>query len=112
MACFAWNPVKSLWMPRTLGLQDKLEGPAWDHLPPDCFGHLYDALQVDVWGIGVLLVYCLSGLKPFSTPMTLPQAIEQWAAFREAHPTVFLSSQTSSPSGLFTGVLNRIFVHP
>lgn len=117
MACFSWNPVKSLWVPRTMGLQDKLEGVAWDHLPPDCFGHLYDGLQVDAWSIGVLLVFCLTGTKPFTTPMTLAQAVQQWAAFKEAHPTIFnqtsLSPSASSSScAPFTEILNRIFVPP
>lgn len=94
-----------------MGLQDKLEGVVWDHLPPDCFGHLYDALQVDVWSIGVLLVFCLTGVKPFTTPMTLAEAEQQWTAFKETHPTIFFN-QTSSNCAPFTGILNRIFVPP
>lgn len=88
MACFLWNPLDTIWVPRTQGLQDKMEH-LWDHLPADCFEPLYDGGRVDLWSIGVLLAYCLTGAKPFRVPMSTAETADQWISFKESHATVF-----------------------
>ena len=66
---------------------------------------LYDALHVDPWSIGVLLVFCLAGATPFTSPVTMAQATEQWEAFKKSRPAVF-----SAQMAPVTDILNLVFV--
>lgn len=87
MACFVWNPEKSLVVKRTRGIQDELDYN-WDHLPPECFENNYDCRLIDVWSVGVLLCFCLTGKQPFNTlrqPFTLELAMEQWTQFKQTN---------------------------
>jgi len=104
LACFGWNPIKSILIKRNRAIQDKCEAQ-WDHLPPEAYEPLYDSLQVDVWSIGTLFVFCLTGAMPFSSPLTSAEAADQWTAFKKDRPKVF--AQSMSP---ITNILNDIFV--
>lgn len=104
LACFAWNPDKSILIKRTRAIQDRLEHQ-WDHLPPEAYEQLYNCLKVDVWSIGVLFVFCLTKAMPFSSPISMEQASEQWAAFQRRHAQVFNPSLAP-----ITEILSLIFV--
>lgn len=77
----------------------------WNHLPPECFEQLYDALQVDVWSVAVLMIFCLTGSMPFTTPFTMPQAITQWTEFKRSHQSM-LKAITST----WVDLIEQIFV--
>lgn len=111
LACFAWNPAKSILTKRTRGIQDRQEH-LWSHLPPECYEPMYDTRMVDVWSIGTLFAFCLCGLMPFgagsSANSTLQQAVNQWMAFKGGRHSYVFGSITIAPvTELLT---NYIFV--
>lgn len=68
---------------------------------------MYDTRLVDVWSIGTLLAYCLTGVMPFgagsTANTTLDQALNQWALFKsEAHSHVFGSPIIAPVTDLLT----------
>lgn len=68
---------------------------------------MYDARRVDVWSIGTLLAYSLSGLMPFgagsTANTTLEQAVNQWASFKGGrHSYVFGATTVALVTELLT----------
>ncbi|KAJ6225613.1 hypothetical protein RDWZM_004158 [Blomia tropicalis] len=111
MACFIFklsqnNSVVSVT--RSTALQDE-KPQMWDHLPPECFQTRYDGVTVDVWSVGVLLLFCLIRKNPFKTPHTLEVALESWNQLKSnSEVVVRLGNHLSTIDRIFVSAKERI----
>lgn len=100
MACFMCNPIQNTQVARHRGLQDERQF-LWDHLPPECFLSKYDSLVVDIWSLGVSILFCLTGENPFTIPFEVDEAERMWATFK---------NRSKPKLKYFEELLNAIFV--
>lgn len=73
-ACVFWDGQQPILQRRGLSIE---HDPALlDHLPPECFAPEYDASDVDVWSIGVIMCLLLARNNPID--INEPNMIGQW----------------------------------
>ncbi|KAI2801377.1 hypothetical protein BLOT_010928 [Blomia tropicalis] len=104
LSCFTWNPTELIVVKRNRGIQDECLFQ-WDHLPPECFDNQYNASMVDVWSLGVLLIYSLTKKMIFNAPLSLDTSQHLWREFKENDGQRLIKSHMTK----FIEILERIF---